>query len=390
MRIDRIAIAIVGTLALAGITDLAAQRRTTGGSSSGGGRQQPSGGGQRGSSGGGQRGSSGGERASSGGTATRRGGDNGERATPRRGDDNTATTRARGADALANAPEPGGARASTGKIGAVRDRARAAADIRTSRGVRRVRGVWIDTCWSCNSWGWHRGYWGWYHGGWWYPAYYPRFHRPDDEGEAREVDEDSEPAFGQTYLDYPYAGPSLSGSTFVQNDAPGRRGYGTLSGQFFGDRESEVQAGRFSLQGVHRLFHGEFTYAQYVEPIAGGTDRLQTWHATAGVQPRLGDRASLLVAAGIRGVDVRGGGDAYGPEAELGLRVLPVRPLGINLNGRLASLSWTGDDYFTFREVDATGSVFVGRIELQAGWHYMKVGSAPAFTGPVAGIRVWF
>ncbi len=206
-----------------------------------------------------------------------------------------------------------------------------------------------------------------------------------------EEEAEEEAAFGQTYLEYPYAaGGELSGSTFVQSDAPGRRGYGTLSGQFFGDRESEVRAGRASLQGAYRLFHGEFTYAQYVEPIAGGTDRLQTWHATAGVQPRLGDRASLLVAAGVRGVDVRGGGDAYGPEAELGLRVLPLRPIGINLNGRLASLSWTGDDYFTFRDVDATGSVFVGRIELQAGWHYMKVGSAPAFTGPVAGVRVWF
>jgi hypothetical protein len=43
-----------------------------------------------------------------------------------------------------------------------------------------------------------------------------------------------------------------------------------------------------------------------------------------------------------------------------------------------------------FADLTATGSYFVGRTELMAGWRYTKVGAADAFNGPTAGLRLWF
>jgi len=364
MRTRKLIPVLVGTLLLTGATDLMAQRRTTGDSSGGSTtRSQPRGGDRR-------SGSSGGRDH----TATR---DNG-RSTP-----------------TAPAASPSGTQAGTqhGRIAAVRSSARSAR-IRTSSGVRVVGGTWVGTCFDCNHWGWYGGYWGWYHGGWWYPASYPRYQRPYDDGgddEAEELPpEKGAPAYGTTFLEHPYASAAEPGATFIQRDAPGRRGYGNLTAQYFGEQSSEVQAGRFALEYGYRLFHGEIGYDQYVEPVVGGQDRMHVWRAAVGVQPRLTERANLLAAVGVRGVNLAGGDDAYGPEGELGLQLLPFRPIGINLDARGAVLSWTGVDRFGFGELNATGSLFLGPVELQAGWHYMKLEGSPAFSGPVAGVRLWF
>ena len=84
------------------------------------------------------------------------------------------------------------------------------------------------------------------------------------------------------------------------------------------------------------------------------------------------------------------GSNAWGPEGELGIQAFPLRPFGVNVTGRLAGLSWNGNDYFTFQELNTTGSVFINRVALQAGWHWMKIGDAPAFGGPIVGMRIWF
>ncbi len=396
----RLVITVVAALFLAGVADLSAQRRRTGGTSSpapsGGTRQSPPSasprtGGSSGSGGGERRrtgtaqpsGSSSGERS---GTVTRRGGE--ERATPERREGEVTTRERPEGSSTAVTEGAGSASNGGGRIAAVRDRARAAR-IRTSRGVRSVGGYWVATCFDCSYWGWYRGYWGWYDRGWWYPGYYPRHYRPHyDEGE-EPVAEPAVESFGTTFLDYPYAG-GPSGATFVQEDAPGRRAYGAITMQYFGERSSEVEAGRVALEYGYRRLHGEIGYTQYAEPVAGGVDRLHTWRASLGAQPRLSDHANLVVAVAFRGITLTGGDDAYGAEAELGLQLLPVRPIGINLNGRAGLASWTGSDQFGFQELNATGSVFVGRVELQAGWHYFKLDTAPAFTGPMAGLRVWF
>ncbi len=75
----------------------------------------------------------------------------------------------------------------------------------------------------------------------------------------------------------------------------------------------------------------------------------------------------LIAALGIRGLAVNGGGTtAGGPEAELGVQLLPRRPFGLNVTGRAAALTWHGNDYFALREVNTTGSIFVNRVEIQA------------------------
>jgi hypothetical protein len=249
-----------------------------------------------------------------------------------------------------------------------------------------VRGVYLGFCYHCDYWGWYGGYWGWYHGGWWYPAHYPRWHRPpEDYGEPY-----AEPAGGQGYLPYPYALGGHAPQTFIAPRPIGREAFGAVSAQFFSDEGSTTRAGRFAFEGAIGLFRGEVEYMGYAEAVAGGTDRMHSFRMNVGVQPRLGSRAYLVGGVGVRGLAFEGGLDAVGPEMQLGVQLLPVRPLGAAVTGRLAPLYWEGGGSSTLREVNTTGSIFIGRLELQGGWHWMKVGTAPAFGGPVIGTRIWF
>jgi len=270
---------------------------------------------------------------------------------------------------------PSSGRPTSGKIGAIK---RSAAAARASGGTVIVgRGVYLGGCWDCNYWGWYHGYWGWYRGGWWYPG---RYREPVEQ-----------PAEGQGYMPYPYAENDGTGATFVEEHTSRRPSYGAVSGQFFSDVGSTTIAGRFSLEGAYRQIRGEAEYGNYAEPLQSSTDHLQTLRVGVGYQPRLGNHAYLIAGIAGRGVFLDDGSKAGGPEGELGVQAFPMRPFGIGITGRLAALTWSGaNDYFTFREVNTTGSFFIGRMELQVGWHYMKVGDTPAFAGPVVGTRVWF
>jgi hypothetical protein len=336
-------------LAFVGAGSLSAQRRTTGGGGAAG----------RGTPGGSSGASS--ERGSRGGSAAR--GSGGTRT------GSASVTRGSGQSR----------RPASGKIGAIRNRARAAQ--RRAGGGVIVTPVYLGACWGCDYWGWYGGYWGWYHGGWWYPA---------DHAYPHEEGEEEEQLGGQGYLPYPYAGGEDAGETFVRRHARRHRAFGAVSAQFFSDDGSTTKAGRFGLEGAIGLFRGELEYSHYAEPVQGGTDHLHTWRVSLGAQPRLGNRAYLVGGVGLRGVVLDRGGSAVGPEGELGVQLLPLRPFGVNLTGRLAGLTWNGYDYFTLRELNTTGSVFIGRVELVAGWHWLKVGGSPAFGGPVVGTRLWF
>lgn len=352
----RAALTVLLAVTCASAGDLLAQRRTTGSSGSDG-RRAPSG--------------SGGTTRSSGGS--RSGGSSRPTASPSRGSGSGSQPSTRATDD----------RPSSGKIAAVRREARAA---RSTGSVYVDRRLYIDSCWNCDYWGWYGGGWGWYHRGWWYPSRYPYPYEPPREYD----DEDEEADVGQGYLAYPYATARGSGATFVQSRTRTRRSYGAVSGQFFSDVGSTTQAGRFALEGAYRALRGEFEFGHYEEPVAGGTSRLQTWRVGIGGQPRLGDRAYLIAGIAARGVLLDDGNEAGGPEGELGIQVFPARPLGLGVTGRVAALTWDRTDYFTLREVNSTASVFVGRVEIQAGWHFLKIGGSPAFAGPVAGMRLWF
>lgn len=334
-------LSLVTVVALGATPALHAQRRTTDGEGHGSSRGSPS--------------------SSSG-----RSGDD-----SRRGSSGT-PSRASGRDGGSSSTSNQGHRHGSGKIGAV---ARAAArdEARARRRVFIDHGIYIGDCFDCTYWGYYGPRWGWYHGGYWYPA---------RGGEAE--------APGQGYDDFPYATDD-SASSFVQQRTTRRRSYGVVTGQYFADAGSTTRAGRFGIEGAFGQIRGELEYSYYGEPITGGgKDEMQTYRFALGVQPRLGPHAFLYAAVGARGLEVNGGHTAGGPEGELGVQLLPRKPFGFNVTGRLADLTWNGQDYFLMKELNTTGSVFLNRVELQAGWHWLKVAGSPAFGGPVAGLRVWF
>lgn len=371
-------LAILAVLSLATAGNLFAQRRTTSGGGSSG-RSAPSGGGRSsgGSGGSDRRGSSGssGSGARSGGSGGSQSGGSGTASQP--------STRGQSSGGNQASGTTSSDRPASGKIGAVKARARdVAARTRQGGGVIYGRGIYINDCWDCGYWGYYGPRWGWYDRGWWYPARHVRRDR-DDDG-------DEHPELGQGYMPYPYAESDGTGETFVRPRTAERHGYGAISALYFNDVGSTTQAGHIQLEGAIRSFHADIGYDHYAEPVLGGTDRLQTVRFSVGLQPALGKHAYLIAGIGARGVFLNGGQNAGGPEGTLGLQIFPARPLGMTVTGRLAGLSWTGRDYFTMTELNTTGSVFLGRVELQAGWHWMKMEGSPGFGGPVVGTRLWF
>ena len=382
MNTARPTLAILCALMVAGAGSLAAQRRTTGsggstdrstprssgGSVSSGGRSEParSGGGNSGS-GASARPSSGkiGAVGSSGSSA--RGSGSGERAA------------ASGSSGSGNAGRASGsgASSSSGKIGAVKSRAAAA---RRNTRIGLGGGVYVGSCWGC-GWGWYNGGWGWYHGGWWYPAHYPRDYEPSY---------DERPTVSQGYLDYPYADDS-AGTTFVRERAAYRHRFGAISVNGFSDVGSATHAAHLGFEGGIGQFHGQIEYGQYFEPVDGHTDRMHSVRLSAGMLPRLGDRAYLVAGVGVRGIILDDGSNAWGPEGEVGLQVFPARPFGATVTYRVAGLKWTAAaDAFLLSELNTTASLFIGREEFQVGWHWLKLAGSPAFGGPTLGYRVWF
>ena len=124
--------------------------------------------------------------------------------------------------------------------------------------------------------------------------------------------------------------------------------------------------------------------------MTSGVNVMHTGRVAVGIQTAFGPRGYLTAVVGARGLWLDDGSDAFGPEGSLGIQLLPVKPLGINVTGRVAALTWTGQDHFVMSEVNTTGSIFLGRLELQGGWHWMKLEGSPAFGGPVVGTRIWF
>jgi hypothetical protein len=330
---------------------LAAQRRGTGGSNGGRGTASGRGGGV----------SSGSRR--SGGSS---GGGGRRSAQPGRG------TRSGGSQPSGSGTTSTGTRRTSGKIGEVKGQA---GTPRSSGGGVADGGIIVSTCWGC-------GYWG----GWGYPYPYPMPY-PHPYPDSYPSSGESE---GQGYLDYPFEGHDTT-VTFVRSHVRTGRSFGAFSGQYFADQGSTTKAGRFALEGASGMFRGELEYSFYAEPLLTRTDQMHTFRVAAGVQPGMGRKAYVIFTGGLRGVVLDNGRSAFGPEGELGLQTFPQRHLGLNVTGRLAGIVWNGTSGMQpLREVNATGSLFINRVELQAGWHWLRIGDAPAFGGPMLGTRLWF
>jgi hypothetical protein len=196
---------------------------------------------------------------------------------------------------------------------------------------------------------------------------------------------------GQGYLAYPYAGPRDGGS-FVLRDVASGRDFGSLSGAWFWDDQSTLRSAQFALEGAYDAAHLSAEYAFYREKRPDGTDYLHLFRLGAAYLPRLGDVGYLEVGLALQGVMLGSGRGAGGPGVELGLQLFPARPLGLNASARFAALTWEGGPVFGtgFADLMANGSVFVGRVELLAGYRWTRVGVGAPFRGPVAGMKVWF
>ncbi len=195
---------------------------------------------------------------------------------------------------------------------------------------------------------------------------------------------------GQGYLDYPYA--AGQGGTFVQRNVTEGRRFGAVSATYFADDQSTLRAGHYSVEWAGGFLHREIEFSSYAEPLAGHTDRLQMFRfSVAAVPPLRGDAGYFKIGAGFQLVTV-GGSAATGPELEAGVQLFPLRPFGIGATARVAPLTWAGGPEWGVGFVDlvGTGSVFVGRFEIQGGYRWTRIGVGAPFRGPTVGMRVWF
>jgi hypothetical protein len=194
---------------------------------------------------------------------------------------------------------------------------------------------------------------------------------------------------GQGYLPYPYAAPRAR-ETFVLADVTRRRAFGSFAGSYFRDDVSTLRAGAAALEAAHGMLYSSLEYVYHREPKANETDYLHLWRAGLGAMPRLGRVGYLKIGLAARGVVLDNGRSATGPELELGAKVFPQRPWAVAATGRVAALSWDHESTFAYQEWSAAASVFVGRVEIEGGAHWTRLGIAPAFYGPTLGARVWF
>jgi len=195
---------------------------------------------------------------------------------------------------------------------------------------------------------------------------------------------------GQGYLSYPYA--AGSGETFVRRDVTDGRRFGAVSATYFADDESALRAGHFSVEWAGGILHREIEFSTYAEPMPDGTDHLQMLRLSFTLAPPIGDLGYVKVGGGFQIVTLGTGDAATGPEVELGVQLFPRRPFGLGAAARVAPLTWNGGPEWGVGFVDlaGNGSVFVGRVEVLAGYRWTRIGVGSPFHGPMVGMRVWF
>ncbi len=195
---------------------------------------------------------------------------------------------------------------------------------------------------------------------------------------------------GQGYHRYPYA--SGSGETFVRHDVTDGRTFAAVSASYFADDESSLRAGHFSVEWTGGILHREIEFSAYAEPLADRTDHLQMLRLGLMLVPSLGDVGYLKVGAGFQAVILGSGDAATGPEVEAGVQLFPRRPFGVSATARVAPLTWHGGPTWGVGVADfaGSGSVFVGRLEVLAGYRWTRIGVGSPFHGPTVGMRVWF
>ncbi len=196
---------------------------------------------------------------------------------------------------------------------------------------------------------------------------------------------------GQGYLEYPYAEPAASGS-FVLHQVEQGRTFGAFTATYFADDESSLRATHFQIEWAGGQLDRTIEYSYYREPLADHTDQLHLFRLGFAGLPPVGDVGYVKVGLGVQTVFTDRGDGAIGPEVEVGTKLFPVRPVSLGASARLAPLQWVGGSGFGLGFVDLAGtaSVFVGRIEIEGGYRWTRIGLGTPFHGPTLGMRVWF
>ena len=192
---------------------------------------------------------------------------------------------------------------------------------------------------------------------------------------------------GQGYQHYPYAG----GGPYLRRNVTDGRTFGTVSASYFADDQSTLRATHIAVEWAGGFIRREIEFSSYREPLATRTDHLQMFRLSFTAVPPLGDVGYLKIGAGVQVVTV-GTDAATGPEFEMGVQLFPRRPFGLGATARVAPLTWSGGPVWGVGFVDlaANGSVFVGPLEIQAGYRWTRIGVGAPFRGPTLGMRVWF
>ncbi len=193
---------------------------------------------------------------------------------------------------------------------------------------------------------------------------------------------------GQGYLPYPYAGDGALESFVLTEVQRGRR-FGNLSIGRFDDASSTLRGTLLSFEGANDALRYTLEWSHYREPKPNEVDRLSDFRAGIGAAARLGRVGYVPVGVGARVVCLDDGTCAGGGDFELGARLFPVRPIGLSATFRIGGMSWTGGSTFLVTQSQTAVSAFFGRMEISAGWHWLKLGSASAFAGPTFASRIW-
>ena len=196
---------------------------------------------------------------------------------------------------------------------------------------------------------------------------------------------------GQGYLAYPYADRQAP-TSFVLRRVTEGRSFANVSGAWFSDDESTLRSLQLAFEAGdgQALLTAEYDF--YREPLSDHTDYLHLGHlAMSGIGP-IGDIGYFKVGLAVQGVLTDQPRTAGGPGIDVGFQLFPGRPFGLGGSGRFAALTWKGGSLFStgFADVMGTGSMLIGRAELQAGYRWTRVGVGSPFHGPVVGMRVWF
>lgn len=195
---------------------------------------------------------------------------------------------------------------------------------------------------------------------------------------------------GQGYLDYPYRGGHYSGTPFVVRRADEGRRFQSVSVSHYADPASTLTGTHLEIEAVGGIAWLGAEWGLHVEPLADETDVLHTLRFGLGVVPRLGDIGFLKTNVAFRMIVLDDGEAAEGLDLELGAQLFPARPFGVMGSVRAAAMSWDENNSFGMYESRAAASVFLGRIEVEGGWRWTKIGRTAAFSGPTLGVRVWF